>query len=140
MSAGRIYWGQIVCVLGAFVASMAVTTQWTADALGHQPQLGGPDAILSGHQLYAPWKFFLWWYAFDAYAREIFETGALIFLGGVTLSVATDRLFAVALARGKTLRHLRNRALGSITRHQTSWPHLRRRRGPRGLARPASPP
>jgi type IV secretion system protein VirD4 len=88
MSAGRIYWGQIVCVLCAFCASMFVTTQWTADALGYQPQLGEPDAVLWGFRLYAPWKFFLWWYAFDAYARAIFETGALIFLGGVTLSVA----------------------------------------------------
>jgi type IV secretion system protein VirD4 len=103
MSAGRIYWGQIVCVLAAFVASMAVTTQWTADALGHQPQLGGPDTVLWGYSLYAPWKFFLWWYAFDAYAREIFETGAMIFLGGVAVSVATA--FGFSLWRSREAKH-----------------------------------
>ncbi len=34
MSAGRVYWGQILCVLAAFAASLVITTQWTADALG----------------------------------------------------------------------------------------------------------
>jgi len=103
MSAGRIYWGQILCVLAAFAASLVITTQWTADALGHQSQLGTPDFTLFGYPLYAPWKFFLWWYAYDAYAREIFETGALIFLGGVTLSVATA--FGFSLWRAREAKH-----------------------------------
>jgi type IV secretion system protein VirD4 len=99
MSAGRIYWGQILCVFIAFFASMCVTTQWTAETLGHQPQLGAPDAILWGVRLYAPWKFFAWWYAFDVYAREIFETGAWIFLGGVAVSVCTAFGFSLWRAR-----------------------------------------
>jgi len=103
MSAGRVYWGQILCVLAAFAASLVITTQWTAEALGHQSQLGTPDFTLWGYPLYAPWKFFLWWYAYDAYAREIFETGALIFLGGVTLSVATA--FGFSLWRSREAKH-----------------------------------
>ncbi|HPN05006.1 MAG TPA: IncP-type conjugal transfer protein TraG [Hyphomonadaceae bacterium] len=99
MSAGRIYWGQIVCVLAAFIASLVVTTQWTADALGYQSQLGAPDIVLFGYPLYAPWKFFLWWYAYDAYARSIFETGALLFLAGVAFSVATAFGFSLWRAR-----------------------------------------
>ncbi|MEZ6029309.1 MAG: IncP-type conjugal transfer protein TraG [Hyphomonadaceae bacterium] len=87
MSAGRVYWGQILAVLCAFVASAVVATQWTADALGYQPQLGPPDALVWGVRLYAPWKFLLWWYHFDAYARETFETAGLIFLSGVALAV-----------------------------------------------------
>ena len=99
MSAGRIYWGQILCVLGAFLASLIITTQWTAGALGYQSQLGTPDATLFGYPLYAPWKFFLWWYAYDAYARSIFETGALLFLAGLVVSVATAFGFSLWRAR-----------------------------------------
>ena len=99
MSAGRVYWGQILCVLAAFAASLVITTQWTAEALGHQSQLGTPDLTLFGYPLYAPWKFFLWWYYYDAYARSIFETGALIFLAGVIISVAIAFGFSLWRAR-----------------------------------------
>jgi type IV secretory pathway TraG/TraD family ATPase VirD4 len=58
-----------------------------------------PISSSSGRPLYAPWKFFLWWYAYDAYARSIFETGALIFLAGVIISVATAFGFSLWRAR-----------------------------------------
>lgn len=103
MSAGRVYWGQMVCVPGALVLAAMVATQWTASALNHQPQLGSADAIAWGYRLYAPWKFFLWWYQFDAYARAIFETGATIFLVGVTVSVIIA--FAFSLWRSREARH-----------------------------------
>jgi type IV secretion system protein VirD4 len=103
MSAGRIYWGQIVSVLCALVASAATTTQWTADALGHQPQLGHPDAIVWGYPLYAPWKFFIWWYQFDAYARPVFETGGWIFLCGVAFAIMLA--FAFSLWRSREAKH-----------------------------------
>jgi len=99
MSGGRIYWGQVLSVLAALLASLCLTTQWTADALGHQPQLGAPDAIVWSYRLYAPWKFFLWWYHYDAYARPIFETGALIFLSGIALSVGAAFGFSLWRAR-----------------------------------------
>lgn len=99
MGAGRIYWGQIVTVLGAVLASAIAATQWTADALGYQPQLGQPDTVLWGVRFYAPWKFLVWWYHYDAYARDIFETGALIFVGGVGLAVAMAFGFSLWRAR-----------------------------------------
>lgn len=99
MSAGRIYWGQIVTVVGVFAGSAVVATQWTANALGYQPQLGAPDADIFGVALYAPWKFLLWWYQFDAYARSTFETAALIFLSGVGLAVLLAFAFSVWRAR-----------------------------------------
>jgi len=102
MSAGRVYWGQILCVLAAFAASLVITTQWTAHALGYQSQLGTPDLTLFGYPLYAPWKFFLWWYFYDAYARHVFETGALIFLAGVIISVAIA--FGFSLWRSREAR------------------------------------
>ena len=99
MNAGRVYWGQILCVMAAFLSSLVITTQWTAGALGYQSQLGTADFTLFGYPLYAPWKFFLWWYAYDAYARSIFETGALLFLAGVAISVATAFGFSLWRAR-----------------------------------------
>ena len=103
MSAGRVYWGQILAVLCAFLASAVVATQWTADALGYQPQLGPPDALVWGVRLYAPWKFLLWWYYFDAYARETFETAGLIFLSGVAIAIAMA--FAFSLWRSREARN-----------------------------------
>jgi type IV secretion system protein VirD4 len=99
MGAGRIYWGQILAVLIAIAASAIAATQWTADALGYQPQLGDPDAVLWDVPVYAPWKFLLWWYHYDAYARDIFETGGAIFLTGVGLAVATAFGFSLWRAR-----------------------------------------
>lgn len=99
MSAGRIYWGQLLCVVVAFVLSLAVATQWTAEALNHQPQLGAPDATVFGVRLYAPWKFLIWWYFYDAYARSIFETAGLICLGGVAMSILLAFGFSLWRAR-----------------------------------------
>lgn len=99
MSAGRIYWGQVVAVIGVVIISAVVATQWTASALGHQPQLGASDVHILGHQLYAPWKFLLWWYQFDAYARPVFETAALIFLCGVGFAVLMAFAFSLWRAR-----------------------------------------
>ena len=99
MGAGRVYWGQIVVVLCAFLLSAVAATQWVADALGYQPQLGPPDAMLMGFRLYAPWKFLLWWYHYDAYARDIFQTGGLICLSGVAIAVLTA--FAFSLWRSR---------------------------------------
>lgn len=99
MGAGRIYWGQIVTVLCMVAASAVAATQWTADALGYQPQLGPPDATLWGVRFYAPWKFLVWWFHYDAYARDIFETGAYIFIGGVALAVAMAFGFSLWRAR-----------------------------------------
>jgi type IV secretion system protein VirD4 len=81
MSAGRVYWGQIVFVLGAVVLGAITATQWTAHELGYQPALGAPDGDLFGQPFYAPWRFLGWWFQYDSYAREIFESGGLIFLG-----------------------------------------------------------
>lgn len=102
MGSGRIYWGQILVVLSALVLSAFGATQWVADALGHQSQLGPPDAALFGAPLYAPWKFLVWWYLFDAYAREIFETGAFIFLGGTGVAVLSAFGFSLWRSREDT--------------------------------------
>jgi type IV secretion system protein VirD4 len=52
--------------------------------LAYQPALGAPLIDLLGIKLYAPWKLFAWWLAFDAQAPGVFaRAGALAALGGV---------------------------------------------------------
>ena len=69
MSATRILWGQIACVLTIVLITTWAATQWTAWRLGYQPQLGHPWFELApGVPIYLPPAFFWWWYAYDAYA------------------------------------------------------------------------
>lgn len=82
MSSSKILWGQVTLVLLMALGSVWAATQWTAHALAHQPELGPPWFILHGYRIYPPPAFFWWWFSFDAYAREVFETGALIAASG----------------------------------------------------------
>ena len=95
MSATKILWGQILVVLAIVLATTWGATQWVAWKLGYQPQLGQPwFEILPGMPVYFPVAFFWWWYAYDAYAPEVFVEGAYIAASGGILSIA----FAIALS------------------------------------------
>lgn len=82
MFPAKIYVGQIAVVLGIVVASTWGATQWTAAALGYQQRLGEPWFLIVGYPVYLPWRLFEWWFAFEAYAPEIFEEGGAIAAGG----------------------------------------------------------
>lgn len=82
MFPAKIYVGQIAVVLGIVVASTWGATQWTAAALGYQPRLGEPWFLIVGYPVYLPWRLFEWWFAFEAYAPEIFEEAGAIAAGG----------------------------------------------------------
>lgn len=82
MFPAKIYVGQIAVVLGIVVAWTWGTTQWTAAALGYQQRLGEPWFLIVGYPLCLPWRLFEWWFAFEAYALEIFEEGRAIAAGG----------------------------------------------------------
>jgi type IV secretion system protein VirD4 len=94
MNATRILWGQALVVLGIVFAFLWAATQWTAAALGHQPQLGDPWFVAGGYRFYPPPKFFWWWYWYDAYAPGVFARGGMIAAGGGGAAV----LFAVAMS------------------------------------------
>jgi type IV secretion system protein VirD4 len=71
----------VVLTLGLIWAA----TQWAAAMLGHQPALGAPWISLAGVTIYAPWKLFAWWIAFDTQAPEVFRRAGLLALaGGIT--------------------------------------------------------
>lgn len=82
MSATKILWGQVIAVLLIVLIAIWSATQWTAAALAYQPELGSPWFSLGDWPVYPPPAFFWWWFAFDAYAPEIFRTGAYIAVSG----------------------------------------------------------
>jgi type IV secretion system protein VirD4 len=88
----------------AIVAVLLITqwaaTQWVAWKLGYQPQLGQPwFEIVHGVPIYVPVAFFWWWYAYDAYAPEVFVEGAYIAASGGFLSITVAMALSVWRAR-----------------------------------------
>ncbi len=92
MQSSKILWGQVIVVFLIVIGAVWGATQWTADALGHQPELGPPWFMLGGYRIYPPPAFFWWWFSFDAYAPDIFVHGAYIAasggIGAVVVAVA----------------------------------------------------
>jgi len=99
MSATRILWGQLGAVLGITLAGIWTATQWTAAALAHQPELGDPWFQLGPWPIYPPPAFFWWWFAYDAYAPQIFGTGAIIAVSGAMAAVVVAIAMSVWRAR-----------------------------------------
>ncbi|MDB5725452.1 MAG: hypothetical protein JWQ16_2206, partial [Novosphingobium sp.] len=88
MSGTKILWGQLFVVGLIVLTAVWCATQWTAWRLGFQPQLGTPWFDLVGWPVYHPAAFFWWWFSYDAYARSIFNEGAIIAASGGIVSIA----------------------------------------------------
>lgn len=82
MSGTKILWGQLLIVSAIALAAIWGATQWTAAALGYQPELGPPWFMVGNWRLYPPPAFFWWWFSFDAYAPQVFLRGAAIAASG----------------------------------------------------------
>ena len=82
MSATKILWGQLLCVLIVVLAFLWTATEWTAWRLAFQPQLGPAWFVVGRWPIYQPAAFFIWWFKFDAYAPLIFIRGACIAASG----------------------------------------------------------
>ena len=92
MNPTKILWLQILFVCATVLGFVWAATQWTAWQLAFQAQLGPAWFSLFGRPVYQPSAFFWWWFAYDAYAHDIFVTGGFIAgSGGVAA-------FAVAVA------------------------------------------
>ena len=52
MSATKILWGQVLVVFAIVLGAVWGATQWTAQALAYQPQLGPPWFVVQGCLLY----------------------------------------------------------------------------------------
>ncbi|NIJ34050.1 conjugal transfer protein TraG [Sphingomonas oligoaromativorans] len=105
MSATKILWGQVIVVLLVALACIWGATQWTAEALAYQSELGRPWFFLLSRPIYPPFAFFYWWFAFDAYAPRIFVKGAAIAASGGILSIVIAIGMSVWRAREAKLAH-----------------------------------
>jgi type IV secretion system protein VirD4 len=75
---------QGLIALALVTASLIVATQWAAAMLGYHPALGPEWCDIFGLKLYAPWKLFVWWLAFDSHAPDVFaRAGAVAAFGGI---------------------------------------------------------
>jgi type IV secretion system protein VirD4 len=104
MSPARILFGQIVVVFAITFLFVWAGTEWTAHALGYQPELGAPWRVIHGFALYRPWQLFVWWYFFDAYAPSVFLCGGLIAASGGI--VATGAAIVMSLWRARVQTHV----------------------------------
>lgn len=86
MSSTKVPIGQILVVFGVVAAGTWFATQWTAAALQYDLRLGTPWFNLAGTPIYAPWRLFLWWYAFEAQAPRVFSIGGGIAAGSGVLA------------------------------------------------------
>ena len=82
MTHTKILIGQIVLSLLLVLAAIWGATQWAAHALGYQAALGAPWFFSDGLPVYKPWRLFQWWYAYEAYAPEVFSQAGLIAASG----------------------------------------------------------
>src|SRR5580692_10988157 len=88
MNATKILWGQVLLVCAVVLGFVWGATEWTTWQLAFQPQLGQAWFVLLGWPVYQPPAFFWWWFAYDAYAHDIFVTGGFIAgAGGVAAFV-----------------------------------------------------
>ena len=104
MSPNSILVGQVAVVFATILGGVAYATQWTAAQLGHDPYLGPAWLELGGTPVYYPWRLFEWWYAFDAYAPNVFAAAGRRAAAGGYLAV----VFAVigSVLRGRSAKRL----------------------------------
>ena len=99
MNATKILWLQVLVVCSTALGFIWAATEWTAWQLAFQPQLGAPWFVALGSPVYFPAAFFWWWFAYDAYAHEIFVTGGFIAGSGGVAAFAVAVLMSVWRAR-----------------------------------------
>ena len=99
MNATKILWGQILVVSTVVLAFVWAATEWTAWRLAFQRQLGQPWFELFGWPVYQPPAFFWWWFAYDAYAPDVFVEGAYIAASGGVAAIVVAIAMSVWRAR-----------------------------------------
>ena len=103
MQGTKVLWGQIIVVGTIILVACWSATQWTAAALAYQPELGAPWFMLGHQPIYVPTALFWWWFAFDAYAPQIFLRGGMIAASGGLVAMIVA--IAMALWRARERRN-----------------------------------
>jgi type IV secretion system protein VirD4 len=99
MNPTKMLWSQVLLVSAIALAFVWGATEWVAWRLAFQPQLGRLWFKLFGWAVYQPTAFFWWWFAYDAYARDIFVEGAYIAASGGFAAVVIAIAMSVWRAR-----------------------------------------
>ena len=99
MTPTKILIGQAIVVLLIIAAAMWAATQYVASAFGYDEALGAPWTALGETPIYFPWRLFEWWYAYEAYAPDIFMQGGAIAAAGGMLGAAAAIAGSVWRAR-----------------------------------------
>ena len=87
MKPTNILIGQVIIVFTIIIAGVWSATQWAAHALDYQPSLGAPWVMLGEIPVYKPWRLFQWWYAYEAYAPDIFAKAGMIAASGGLIGI-----------------------------------------------------
>lgn len=95
---------QILLVLFVSVCGVWAAAQWTAHQFGYAERLGEPWFYLAGTPIYEPYRFFGWWYSYEAYAPAVFDRGGLIAGAGGFLGLLIAVICAVL--RGREARYV----------------------------------
>nr|WP_281720593.1 conjugal transfer protein TraG [Nitrosomonas nitrosa] len=89
MTPTRILIGQAFIVVLIIAAAMQFATQYVAASFGFDPALGNSWSEVGDTPIYFPWRLFEWWYAYEAYAPDIFmQGGAIAAAGGMLGAIA----------------------------------------------------
>src|SRR6202041_965793 len=99
MTPNRILIGQIAIVLASVIAGSWIATGWAAWHLGFQWRLGTPWFRLPHFPVYYPWRIFEWWYAYEAYAPNVFNTAGMIVASGGLVGAVSAVMGSVWRAR-----------------------------------------
>jgi type IV secretion system protein VirD4 len=99
MSGSKILWFQIFVIFGIVISAVWSATEWTAWRLNFQQELGKPTWHLWTMPVYLPPAFFWWWFAYDAYAPEVFLHGAYIVAAGTFVAIVAAIAMSVWRAR-----------------------------------------
>ena len=104
MTPTKLLIGQMAIVVLVIVIGVWCATQWAAATLAHQPELGDPLFRIGGVAIYRPWSLFVWWFEFEAYAPEVFESaGAMAAASGLLACVTA---IAGSVWRARQRRHV----------------------------------
>ena len=90
MTPTKVLVGQALVVFAIVIGGLWIATQWAAAMLGYQWRLGAPWFSVLWWPVYYPWRLFQWWYAFDAYAPDVFDHAGVL--------AASSGLFGSAVA------------------------------------------
>ncbi len=103
MSGKRVLWGQVIIVFTVVLLAVWAATESTAWSLGFQEGLGSPwFELLGSLPIYYPPAFFVWWYAYDAYAPSVFIRGAYIAASGGLTAATVAIVLSILRAREAT--------------------------------------